>query len=99
MLEEGLLDEVEELVRMGYGPEVNALNTVGYAEAFAYRAGQITRAEMVELFCRNTRRYAKRQMTWFRKDERVEWVEMAEGRGAEEVAEEIAKRLEVHAVG
>ena len=92
MLEGGLLDEVEDLVRRGYGPGLNALNTVGYAEAFAFRAGEITRDEMVELFCRNTRRYAKRQMTWFRRDERIEWVEMGEGRDVQVVVEEIVKR-------
>jgi len=94
MLEEGLLDEVEDLVRRGYGPGLNALNTVGYAEAFAYRAGEITRDEMIELFYRNTRRYAKRQMTWFRRDTRIDWMEMGEGRDAEGVAGEIAERLE-----
>lgn len=92
MLEGGLLDEVEDLVRRGYGPGLNALNTVGYAEAFAFRAGGITRDEMVELFCRNTRRYAKRQMTWFRRDGRIEWIDMGEGREAEGVVEEIVKR-------
>ncbi len=92
MLEGGLLDEVEDLVRRGYGPGLNSVNTVGYAEAFAYRAGEISRDEMVELFCRNTRRYAKRQMTWFRRDERIEWVEMVEGREVEGVVEEIVRR-------
>ncbi len=93
MLEGGLLDEVEGLVRRGYGPELNALNTVGYAEAFAFREGRISREEMEELFCRNTRRYAKRQMTWFRRNGRIEWLEMAEGRSAEDVAGEIVERL------
>ena len=92
MLEGGLLDEVEDLVRRGYGPGLNALNTVGYAEGFAFRAGEITRDAMVELFCRNTRRYAKRQMTWFRRDKRIEWIDMREGREAEGVVEEIVKR-------
>ncbi len=92
MLEGGLLEEVEDLVRRGYGPGLNALNTVGYAEAFAFRAGEITRDEMIELFRRNTRRYAKRQMTWFRRDERIEWIDMREGREAEGVVEEIVKR-------
>lgn len=92
MLEGGLLDEVEDLVRRGYSPGLNALNTVGYAEGFAFRAGEITRDEMVELFCRNTRRYAKRQMTWFRRDKRIEWIDMREGREAEGVVEEIVKR-------
>jgi tRNA dimethylallyltransferase len=78
MVEQGLLEEVEALVLKGYGPGLNALNTVGYAEAFAMRAGRLTRDEMIALFSQNTRRYAKRQMTWFRRDERVRWVHMGE---------------------
>lgn len=93
MLEEGLLEEVEDLAGRGYGRGLNALNTVGYAEAFAFRAGKLRRDEMVELFCRNTRRYAKRQMTWFRRDERIEWIEMGEGKIAEKAGAEILKRV------
>jgi len=93
MFEGGLLEEVEGLVRKGYGPELNALNTVGYAEVFEFRKGVITQDEMVEQISRNTRRYAKRQMTWFRRDERIEWLNMSEVRGPDDVAGEIVKRL------
>jgi tRNA dimethylallyltransferase len=89
MLREGFLREVEDLVGRGYGAELNALNTVGYAEAFALRAGQMTLEEMVEVFSRNTRRYAKRQMTWFRRDERVSWIEMGGAVGVSDVVEKI----------
>ncbi|MDH3251292.1 MAG: tRNA (adenosine(37)-N6)-dimethylallyltransferase MiaA, partial [Ignavibacteria bacterium] len=68
MLHEGLLDEVDRLAGLGYTPLLNALNTVGYAEAFAFRQGEITYEEMVRLFKQNSRRYAKRQLTWFRRD-------------------------------
>jgi len=89
MIEEGLLREVEELERRGYRPPLNALNTVGYAEAFAFRRGEISYAEMLRLFERNSRRYAKRQLTWFRSDRRVRWIPMSENRTPSEVARDI----------
>ncbi len=89
MLEGGLLEEVDGLVGRGYGPELPSLNTVGYAEAFAMRAGRVGMEEMVRLFARNSRRYAKRQMTWFRRDKRITWVAMDEARDPEGVAGEI----------
>jgi tRNA dimethylallyltransferase len=91
MLRAGLLDEVERLEARGYGPELNALNTVGYAEAFAYRSGRISYDEMVRLFKQNSRRYAKRQMTWFRRDRRIRWIRMDEHRIPGDVASEISQ--------
>lgn len=61
MLDAGLIDEAERI-----GADAVAANAVGYREALAYRAGWITRAELRTLLVRNTRRYAKRQRTWFR---------------------------------
>lgn len=78
MLRAGLLKEAESLERRGYTSRLNALNTVGYAEAFAYRRGEISYEEMVRLFKQNTRRYAKRQLTWFRRDRRIRWIRMDE---------------------
>lgn len=52
---------------------LNALQTVGYRELFEWFDGRITRAEAVELIKRNTRRYAKRQLTWFRRDPEIRW--------------------------
>ena len=75
MLEGGLLHEVESLRERGYGPELNALQTVGYAEAFRHLAGEIAHEEMVRLFKQNSRRYAKRQMTWFNADPRIQWID------------------------
>ncbi len=70
MLREGL----EAEVRGVYGlRDLNSLQTVGYRELFSYFDGETTFEEAVELIKRNTRRYAKRQMTWFRRDKDVEW--------------------------
>ncbi|HET6569322.1 MAG TPA: tRNA (adenosine(37)-N6)-dimethylallyltransferase MiaA, partial [Rhodothermales bacterium] len=66
MLEGGLLEEVQNLLTQGFSPNLNALRTIGYAEPIRYLRGEISRAEMVRLLKRNSRRYAKRQLTWFR---------------------------------
>jgi tRNA dimethylallyltransferase len=70
MMEEGL--ETEARAALPYR-ELNALQTVGYKELFLYFDGEITKEEAVALIQRNSRRYAKRQLTWFRRDEEVAW--------------------------
>ncbi len=93
MIAAGLMSEVEALERMGLNTSVNALNTVGYREAFAYREGAISFSEMTRLFKQNSRRYAKRQETWFRADTRIEWIEMNGQKNSGEVAREIERRF------
>ena len=91
MISRGLLQEVEDLEKRGYDESLNALSTVGYAEAFAYRRGKIGYEEMVRLFKQNSRRYAKRQLTWFRYDNRIRSIKVDPSRKASEIAEEIAR--------
>ena len=74
MIEAGLIDEVEFLLSKGYDESINALNTVGYKEIISYIRGEYSLERAVELIKRNTRHYAKRQMTWFRKDENIKWL-------------------------
>lgn len=71
MLAAGLLDEVASLVPYRHLP---ALQTVGYQEVFPYLDGQYDYEEMVRLLKRNSRRYAKRQLTWFRNQGNYQWV-------------------------
>jgi len=54
---------------------LNALNTVGYREFFAYFDGEISKEKAIELIKRNSRRYARKQLTWFRKDTETNWFE------------------------
>jgi tRNA dimethylallyltransferase len=96
MVADGLVDEAADLQRRGYGPALNALNTVGYREAFAFLRGAIDRGEMVTLFKRNSRRYAKRQMTWFRRDPRIDWVAMDEDRPLADVVQSLAQRFRAY---
>jgi len=91
MIAAGLLQEVETLEKRGYNNSLNALNTVGYGEAFAYRQGSISYAEFVRLFKQNSRRYAKRQLTWFRKDPRIHWIQGERGTQLAKVSAEIAR--------
>jgi len=76
MMKNGLDDEAGKLYPF---KDLNALNTVGYKELFDYFDSKITREKAVELIKRNTRRFAKRQMTWWNKDPEIEWF------GAEEI--------------
>lgn len=94
MMAQGLLDEIEGLERRGYTSSLNALNTVGYAEGFAYRRGEISYKEMIQLFKRNSRRFAKRQLTWFKRDARILWINMNESRNLQDVLKEISERFQ-----
>ena len=70
MIEQGLEQEARVLYPH---KELNALQTVGYKELFGYFDGAWSREEAIELIKRNSRRYAKRQMTWFRRDPEIFW--------------------------
>lgn len=71
MVSEGLEEEVKSLQPFR---SLNSLNTVGYKEIFNYLDGETTQPEAIELIKRNSRRYAKRQLTWFRRDPSYQWI-------------------------
>lgn len=75
MIEKGLIDEVRTLITMGYGRELNSMNSPGYKEVHDFIERKIEYDEMIEAIKRNTRRFAKRQITWFKKEPGVEWFE------------------------
>jgi len=85
MLSQGLLQEVESLLPL---QELKALKTVGYSELFSLLNGEIDEERAIELIKRNTRQYAKRQITWFKKNELVHWYEPNE---LKKIIEEIPK--------
>jgi tRNA dimethylallyltransferase len=70
MVEDGLENEARDLFEVRH---LNALNSVGYREFFDYFEEKITREKAIELIKRNSRRYAKRQMTWWAKDKEIRW--------------------------
>ncbi|MEX0686837.1 MAG: tRNA (adenosine(37)-N6)-dimethylallyltransferase MiaA [Balneolales bacterium] len=75
MIESGLLNEVQEIIDMGFKPDAHALQTVGYREVISYFNREITFDEMVTKIKTNSRRYAKRQLTWFRRWNFLQWLE------------------------
>jgi tRNA dimethylallyltransferase len=75
MVEQGLIAEVAELLRKGYTRDLKAMRSIGYKEICSFLAGEIPLDHAVQLIKRDTRRYAKRQMTWFNKESGIKWVE------------------------
>ena len=73
MMAKGLVDEARSLYEIRH---LNALNTVGYKEIFDYFDGKTDLEKAVELIKRNTRRYARRQLTWFNRDETIAWFKL-----------------------
>jgi len=76
MLQQGLVEEVRELLAMGYSSSLNSMQALGYKEIASYLRGEITLDESVRILKRDTRHYAKRQLTWFRRDTRLFWLDM-----------------------
>ena len=76
MVDQGLLEEVRELASRGLTAELSAGQAIGYKELLAALAGETSLEEAVELVKRRTRRYAKRQLSWFRHDDRVRWIDL-----------------------
>ena len=78
MLEEGLVEEVRALKELGCTRELVSMQGLGYKEILAYLEGEITLSEAVYLLKRDTRHFAKRQLTWFRRERDVIWIEKQE---------------------
>lgn len=76
MIECGLIEEVSYILRQGFKKEINSLNTVGYKEIISYLENKISLDTAIELIKRNTRRFAKRQITWFKADTRINWLKV-----------------------
>ena len=77
MIEVGLVEEVKRILDAGYPPDCVAFRSFGYKEIIDYLDGQLTLFEAVALLKQNTRQFAKRQLTWFRGDPRIEWVDLS----------------------
>lgn len=74
MMAEGLLDEVKSLREMGCERRMVSMQGLGYKELLSYLDGEITLREAVDAIKQNTRHFAKRQLTWFRRERDVIWV-------------------------
>ena len=78
MVEQGLIEEVQELVQE-YTTFPTAMQGLGYKEVASFLKGEYNKEEMLEKLKQETRRYAKRQMTWFRRIENITWLPIEEG--------------------
>lgn len=88
MMEEGLVEEVKHLREKGYNETHQAMQGLGYRQMLAYLRGEYDLKRAVELIKRDTRRFAKRQLTWFRGDKRINWVEVDQDKNVEEIVRE-----------
>ncbi len=92
MIEQGLIEEVQSILDNGYSKQLQSLQTVGYREVISYLGGDFTKEEMVEKIKTNTRRYAKRQLTWFRRWDFIRWLD-AEKNTPEELKDQVISAL------
>ncbi|MGE5437796.1 MAG: tRNA (adenosine(37)-N6)-dimethylallyltransferase MiaA [Syntrophothermus sp.] len=93
MINSGLVVEVEKVLQKGIDKNLNALNTVGYKEIIAHLEGEYSLDRAIELIKRNTRRYAKRQLTWFNADTRIHWLSLESKKDLFILAENILKSI------
>ncbi len=85
MIASGLVEEVKQLLEAGYREDIKKIPTIGYNEVIDYLDGEIDESRMIIDIKVNSRRYAKRQMTWFKKDERIVWIDIDFEKNAAEV--------------
>ena len=93
MMEAGLLQEVEALVKEGYERTLVSMQGLGYKEFFDYFDGKCTLEETVDIIKRDTRRFAKRQLTWFRREKEVCWMNKQDYPDGDALFHEILKIL------
>ncbi len=96
MIEKGLVEEVKNLLNSGFDKSLNSLNTVGYKEIISYLENEYSLERAIELIKRNTRRFAKRQLTWFRADKRIVWHDVKSQKDFDKIANQIIRREELH---
>lgn len=93
MLKEGLVDEVKNFYDQGYGLHNNAMQALGYKQVLYYLDGLLTFQEMAVAIKKETRNYAKRQFTWFKRDKRIAWFDVAR-HSEEDLTEKICTYME-----
>lgn len=96
MVAKGLVDEVKNLLQMGFSLQNTSMQAIGYKEIVDHLKGLYSLDEAIELIKRNTRRFAKRQLTWFRRDQRINWKIVDNCHSLEEIAVEIVRQVEGH---
>ncbi len=93
-IQQGLIEEVSRLAEMGYTKELPSMQGLGYKEVFPFLESRATLDETIKLIMKNTRNFAKRQFTWFRRDSRIKWIDVGKINGAALAADQISASLE-----
>lgn len=96
MMEQGLLNEVKGLLDAGYSKDAQSMMGIGYKEIVDYIYGSVTLDEAVENIKRETRHYAKKQLTWFKREKCVEFLDRRDFAGTAKIADELAARIRNH---
>jgi len=89
MVEDGLVEEVRGLLDAGYSKEEYVMQGLGYRQIIPYLEGEISLEEAIENLKRDTRHFAKRQLTWFKRDQRINWFNRSHYPGQEELAKAV----------
>ena len=93
MLAAGLVDEVRGLLSGGVSPEAKSMQSLGYKQIAAYLLGEISLSTAIAEIKRDTRRFAKRQLTWFRREKELIWLDLTEYNGNDELVANISRRI------
>lgn len=88
MMEDGLIEEIQGLLANGLAPTATSLQAIGYKEPMAALRGEMTMEEATDKIKQESRRYAKRQLTWFRKNQQMHWIRQQEPTSLEKVLRE-----------
>ncbi|HUK57444.1 MAG TPA: tRNA (adenosine(37)-N6)-dimethylallyltransferase MiaA [Nitrospiria bacterium] len=100
MMDGGLVEEVRRLIGRGYAPELPSMKGLGYRQIAGCLNGEYDRAEAVRRLKRDTKRYAKRQFTWFNRDPSIRWIDLSEAEGDGEAFKSaegaVGEQLRVH---
>lgn len=91
LISEGLVDEVSSLLEKGYGLSYSSMKAIGYKEIVGFLHGEYDLVDAKELVMKNTRHYAKRQMTWLKRYDFVKWIEIKKGETVGEIVDNILK--------
>ena len=94
MMESGLIDEVKKLLEMGYTKDMISMQGIGYKEIIKYLDGEYSLDEAIEIIKRDSRRYAKRQLTWFRRYSDAKWFNLDEYNDSQVLEEDIIMHIE-----
>ena len=94
MMESGLVEEVKKLLNMGYDKSLISMQGIGYKEIVKYLEGEYTLEEAIEIIKRDSRRYAKRQITWFKRYKDSKWFDLGKYNNIEILKEDILNFIE-----